>query len=243
MSKRSMSGVKSESEMTDSSRYALTSSFTPGWSRAIWPADTPRMETVLWPGPRFCTLKSATFAATPSRLSTPRSRSTSSVGAAIEIGVEKTVSSRFMAVTLTSFAHLQLQREIDGERGAGGDPLVPVEDLREALHVDRHGVEAGRKVRRFVGPGRRSSDDSRRSGLLVGDRDRGPSHRRSESSPGRSRRFDLRRAGRAPSLPRRRSERRTRSGRRSGADAWHLLLSNLRKSAGGDDGERFRDWP
>ena len=44
----------------------------------------------------------ATFAATPSMSSTPRSRSTSSVGAATENGTSCTVSSRFIAVTVIS---------------------------------------------------------------------------------------------------------------------------------------------
>src|SRR3989442_11466892 len=43
-SNRSRSGVNSDSEITDSSRYAPTSSFTPGWSREIWPEDAPRSE-------------------------------------------------------------------------------------------------------------------------------------------------------------------------------------------------------
>jgi hypothetical protein len=94
--------VNSDSEMTDSSRYAATCSFTPGWSRAIWPDDTPRMATWLWPGPRFCTLKPATSRATPSMSSMPRERRSASVGAATEKGVSCTVVSRFMAVTVTS---------------------------------------------------------------------------------------------------------------------------------------------
>jgi hypothetical protein len=56
----------------------------------------------LWPGPRFWTEKLATLAAASSRFSTPRSRMVSSVVAAIEKGVSCTVSSRFMAVTVTS---------------------------------------------------------------------------------------------------------------------------------------------
>jgi hypothetical protein len=60
------------------------------------------MATWLWPGPRFWTLKPATFEARASMPSTPRERSTSSVGAATEKGVFCTVSSRFMAVTVIS---------------------------------------------------------------------------------------------------------------------------------------------
>ena len=88
--------------MIESSRYAPTCSFTPGWSRTIWPAETPRMATWLWPGPRFCTVNPATLAATPSMLSTPRRCSCCSVGAATEKGTSSRVCSRRMAVTVTS---------------------------------------------------------------------------------------------------------------------------------------------
>ncbi len=47
-------------------------------------------------------MKPPTLAATPSRLSTPRLRSTSSVGAAIEKGTSFSNSSRFIAVTVTT---------------------------------------------------------------------------------------------------------------------------------------------
>jgi hypothetical protein len=94
--------VKSDSEMIESSRYAPTCSFTPGWSRTIWPADTPRIATWLCPGPRFCTVKPATFAATSSMSSAPRARSSPSVGAAIEKGTSERLCSRSMAVTVTS---------------------------------------------------------------------------------------------------------------------------------------------
>ena len=97
--------MKSDIEMTDSSRYAPTCSLTPGWSRAIWPEETPRIATVLCPGPRFWTLNPATFAATSSIVWAPRSRRVSSVGAATESGVDSTVSSRFIAVTLVSAAN------------------------------------------------------------------------------------------------------------------------------------------
>src|SRR3989441_256506 len=83
-SNRSRSGVNSDSEITDSSRYAPTSSFTPGWSREIWPEDAPRIAGWLWPGPRFWTVKPATFCATCSMLSTPRMRSACSIAAPTE---------------------------------------------------------------------------------------------------------------------------------------------------------------
>src|SRR6185436_17322920 len=79
-------------------------SLTPGWSRAIWPDETPRIATWLWPGPRFCTLKLATLRATPSMSSTPRLRSSSSVGAATENGTSRSVDSRFSEVTVISSA-------------------------------------------------------------------------------------------------------------------------------------------
>jgi hypothetical protein len=97
-----MSGVKSDSEMIESSRYAPTCSLTPGWSRTIWPADTPRIATWLCPGPRFWTVKPATLAATPSMFSAPRDRRSASEGAAIENGTSPTFCSRSMAVTVTS---------------------------------------------------------------------------------------------------------------------------------------------
>jgi hypothetical protein len=79
---------------------------TPGWSRAIWPDETPRIATWLCPGPRFWTLNPATLRATPSMSSMPRDRSWSSVSAAMETGVFCTVSSRFIAVTVTSSSRL-----------------------------------------------------------------------------------------------------------------------------------------
>ena len=75
---------------------------TPGWSRAICPEDTPRIATWLWPGPRFCTVKPATFAATSSMSVAPRTRSVSSLVADKEKGTFLTTSSRFMAVTVIS---------------------------------------------------------------------------------------------------------------------------------------------
>ncbi len=108
--------MKSDIEITDSSRYPPTDSLTPGWSRAIWPDDTPRMATWLWPGPRFCTLKPATFAATPSRSVTPRRCSTSSVGAATEKGTSCSVDSRFSEVTVTSSESWAASAEVDAER-------------------------------------------------------------------------------------------------------------------------------
>jgi hypothetical protein len=59
------------------------------------------MATWFCPGPRFWTLKPATLAATASRFSAPRSRSTVALGAAIEKGTSSRVSSRSVAVTTT----------------------------------------------------------------------------------------------------------------------------------------------
>ena len=103
-SKKSRSGVNRDIEMTDSSRYAPTDSLTPGWSRAIWPEEMPRMATWLWPGPKFWTLKPATLAATSSMFSMPRSRMSPASGAATETGTLIAVSSRFIAVTVASAA-------------------------------------------------------------------------------------------------------------------------------------------
>src|SRR5258708_11060043 len=60
------------------------------------------MATWLWPGPRFCTVTPATFAAMPSIVSTPRLRSTAAVGAATEKGAFCRVSSRKREVTVIS---------------------------------------------------------------------------------------------------------------------------------------------
>ena len=75
---------------------------TPGWSRTIWPAETPRIAIWLWPGPRFCTEKPATLAETSSMLRAPRLRSACCVGATIEKGTDCRSSSRLRAVTVTA---------------------------------------------------------------------------------------------------------------------------------------------
>ena len=93
--------MNSDIETTDSSRYTPTCSLTPGWSRTIWPAETPRIAIWLWPGPRFCTEKPATLAETSSMVSAPRVRRARPDGATTEKGTDCRSSSRLRAVTVT----------------------------------------------------------------------------------------------------------------------------------------------
>ena len=99
-----MSGVNSDSEIGTPSRYTPTSSFTPGWSRAVWPDEVPRMATWLWPGPRFWTLNPACVVAMSSMVSAPRARSSDAVGAAMEKGTSFNSCSRSVAVTVIALS-------------------------------------------------------------------------------------------------------------------------------------------
>jgi hypothetical protein len=65
----------------------------------ICPAETPRIEIWLWPGPRFWTLSPATLRDRSSIVPAPRRWMSFSVWALIENGTSRRVVSRLVAVT------------------------------------------------------------------------------------------------------------------------------------------------
>jgi hypothetical protein len=91
--------VKSESEMIESSRYAPTCSLTPGWSRTIWPAETPRMRHLALSGPQVLHGEAGDVRGHALDVVRAAARSSASVGAAIEKGTSDRFCSRSMAVT------------------------------------------------------------------------------------------------------------------------------------------------